>query len=281
MKSAMELVAGSVKLASPPLVYGRLMEVLAHPRAGATDIARVIAEDSGLTARLLRVVNSAFFGFPQQVHEVSQAVRVVGTTQIRDLALATSVMSVFDHIPRDSVDLDSFWRHSLACGVTARAIAQRRGEHNVERFFVAGVLHDVGHLILYAEAGAEEAEAIALARRSGRPLHECEREVLGYDHTQVGRALLDRWSLPPALRDAVAYHHQPARATRAPVDAAAVHVAEVTVHALGMGRTGEEAIPPFDPWAWETLGLEAGAFPSVVDEAEHQLEAALHFMGAA
>jgi HD-like signal output (HDOD) protein len=281
MTSAMELVAGSVRLASPPMVYGRLMEVLAHPRSGAADIAKVIGDDSGLTARLLRVVNSAFFGFPQQVHDVSQAVRVVGTTQIRDLALATSVMSVFDHIPRDAVDLAGFWRHSLACGVTARAIAQRRGEHNVERFFVAGVLHDVGHLILYAHAGAAVAEAIALAQRTGLPLHDCEREVLGYDHAQVGRALMDRWCLPPALRDAVAYHHQPHRATRSPVDAAAVHVAEITVHALGMGRTGEELVPPFDPWAWETLGLEAGAYPGVVEDAERQFDDAVHFMGAA
>lgn len=276
-----DLLRGKVTLASPPLVYGRLMEVLSHPHAGSADIARVIAEDAGLTTRLLRVVNSAFFSFPREVWDVGQAVRVVGTTQVRDLALATSVMALFRDIPRDLVDMDSFWRHSLACGVTARAIAARRGEHNVERFFAGGVLHDLGHLVLYTHAGDEAREAILAARVSGRPLHECERSILGFDHAEVGQELLRMWNLPAPFLESVGHHHAPSRAGLFPVDAAAVHVAEVTVHALGEGSTGEEQVPPFDPWAWEVLGLPADEFPQVVEESERQLCAALNFMGMA
>jgi HD-like signal output (HDOD) protein len=275
------MVAGNVRLASPPLVYGRLMEVLAHPHASSADIARVISEDAGLTSRLLRVVNSAFFSFPRAVDDVAQAVRVVGTTQVRDLALATSVMAMFDHIPREFVDGDSFWRHSLACGVTARAIAGKRGENNVERFFAEGVLHDVGHLILYAHAPHDAAEAMIRARVSGRPLHHCERDVLGFDHADVGLALLRQWNLPEPFQEAVGHHHAPTRALHFPVDAAVVHVAELTVHALGTGRTGEEQIPPFDAAAWDLLGISAEAYPPVVCEAERQLDAALNFMGMA
>jgi HD-like signal output (HDOD) protein len=188
-------------------------------------------------------------------------------------------MAMFDHIPRQLVDVESFWRHSLACGVTARAIAGRRGETNVERFFAEGVLHDVGHLILYAHAPDEAREAIVRSRVSGRPLHECERDVLGFDHADVGHALLMQWNLPEPFRDAVGHHHTPRRALHFPADAAVVHVAEVIIHALGMGRTGEDQVPPFDPQAWETLGIEAEAYRGVVEDAERQYDAALNFMG--
>ncbi|HSW28460.1 MAG TPA: HDOD domain-containing protein [Longimicrobiales bacterium] len=277
--NATELVSGHVRLSSPPLVYGRLMEVLSHPHASAADIARVIAEDAGLTGRLLRIVNSAFFAFPRPVGEVSLAVRVVGTTQIKDLALATSVMAMFDQIPRDSVDLDSFWRHSLACGVLARALAAKRGEHNIERYFAEGVMHDVGHLILYTHAPEEAREALVRSRVSGRPLHQCEADLLGFDHAKVGQALLRQWNLPEPFQEAVGYHHVPSRAGHCPLDAALVHMAEVAIHALRPGGTGEFRVPPFDPAAWELLGLDAEDFPAVVEDAELQFSAALSFMG--
>ncbi len=277
---ARELVAGAVDVASPPLVYQRLVEVINHPRSGSQDIARVIGEDQGLTGRLLKVVNSAFFSFPRPVETVAQAVTVVGTSQIRDLALATSVMSMFDGVPPELVDVESFWFHSLSCGVTARTIAGQRGEDNVERFFVAGLLHDIGHLVIYMRAGEEAKQAVDLSADSGRPLLDCEREVLGCDHAQVGRALLDQWNFPGAFREAVGYHHNPRLATKFPVEAAAVHVSELTAHALLWGRSGERKVPPFDATAWDTLGFDAPLIPMLVDEAERQLEASVHFLGA-
>ena len=278
---AARLVENAVTVASPPMVYERLVQVINHPRSGSADIARVIAEDQGLTGRLLKVVNSAFFSFPRPVESVAQAVTVVGTSQIRDLALATSVMSMFSGLPRDLVDLESFWYHSLACGMMARAIAAQRREDNVERFFVAGLLHDIGHLITYMHAGDDARRALDLASSSGRPLADCEREVLGCDHAMVGKVLLDRWNFPGAFREAVGFHHTPRLASRYPVETAATHIAEVTAHALGWGRSGERRVPPFDAAAWTTLGLDAQIFPLLVDEAERQLEASVHFMAAA
>ena len=275
------LVDGLVTVASPPLVYARLMEVINHPRSGSADIARVIGEDQGLTGRLLKIVNSAFFSFPRPVENVTQAVTVVGTSQIRDLALATSVVSMFDGVPQDLVDVDSFWYHSLSCGITARAIAAQRREDNVERFFVGGLLHDIGHLIIYMRAADEAHQAMRMSETTGRPLLECERDVLGCDHAQVGRTLLDRWNFPGAFREAVAYHHLPRLASRYPVEAAAVHVAEVMAHAMGWGRSGERRVPPFDPTCWDTLGFEPSVVGMLVEEVERQMEAAVHFMGIA
>lgn len=278
---AERLVDQAKTVASPPLVYDRLVQVINHPRSGSVDIARVIGEDQGLTSRLLRVVNSAFFSFPRPIGNITQAVTVVGTSQIRDLALATSVMSMFDGMPEGTVDLKGFWHHSLGCGVTARAIASLRGEDNVERFFVAGLLHDIGQLIILMHAGAQESRAIALARESGRELCECEVEVLGCDHTRVGERLLERWHFPGSFREAIAYHHSPLLAPCYPVEAAVVHVAEVTAEAFRWGQSGEPRVPRFDPGALDVIGLQAAQVPHLIEEAERRLEGALHFMGAA
>jgi len=274
-----ELVQGSVKLASPPLIYERLMEIINHPRGGAADVAKVIREDTALTARLLKVVNSAFFSFPRRVDTVSQAVTVVGTSQVRDLALATSVVTLFKDVPADLADMDGFWRHSLACGVGARVLASLRRESNVERFFVAGILHDVGKLVLYLRAPDEAREALEEARSANILLHQAERQVLGFDHAQVGEALLDLWNMPASLREAIHFHHNPRRAARFPVETAAVHTADVMANALGLGTGGERFVPPLSPEAWDVLGIEAVLVHSAAEELGRQYEASVHLVG--
>lgn len=275
---AEDLVRGTVTLSSPPLIYNKLMQVLEDPRSSSNDLGNVISEDQGLTARILAVVNSALFSLPWEVEAISAAVRVVGTSQIRDLALATSVLSLFSDVPDDLLDVDGFRYHSLACGVAARVLAGHRGEDNVERFFVAGLLHDIGKLVLILNAAAETRAALEEALATGRDLRDCERESVGCSHDQVGDVLLERWRFPDALRESVRFHHRPQRASRFPVEAAAVHVADIMAHALGWGRSGQPVVPTFAAEAWDVLGLEEGVIPLLVDEMEHQLEAALNLI---
>ncbi len=274
-----ELVHGSVHLGSPPLVYQRLLEVINHPRGGTEDVAKVIREDTALTARLLKVVNSAFFSFPRRIDTVSQAVTVVGTSQVRDLALATSVVTLFKDLPPDLVDMDGFWRHSLACGVGARVLAGLRRESNVERFFVAGMLHDVGKLVLYQKVPDEAREILEHARRNRVLLQRAELEVLGLDHAQVGGALLDHWHMPTSLREAIRFHHAPTRATRFPLEAAALHVADVISIAMGFGNGGETFVPPLSEEGWNTLGVAPALLKSATGEIQRQYEAAIHLVG--
>ena len=279
---ASDLVAGAAAVSSPPLVYEKLMQVINDPRSGAADIARVIGEDQGLTARVLKVVNSAFFSLPWKVDTVTNAVRVVGTSQIRDLALATSVLTLFEDVPEDLLDLESFWHHSFGCGVTARVIAGHRGEDNVERFLIAGLLHDIGRLIMVMNAPEESRAALEEAQATGRDLSECELHHLGCTHAQVGSALVAQWNFPPALQESVQHHHDPQRAERFPVEAATVHVADIVVNTLRWGRSGQARAPRLEASAWDSLGVEPALLPSLIDDAERQLEAAVDLlMGAA
>jgi len=276
-----DILKGSVTVPSPPTIYEKLVRVINNPRSSSGNVAAVIAEDAGLTARILKVVNSAFFSFPRRIDTVTHAVTVVGTSQIRDLALATSVMTLFRDVPRDVMNMQQFWQHSLAVGVTARVLAAHRREDNVERFFVAGLLHDVGRLLMFMRAGAEAGEAVALAESSGIPLYRAEREIFGFNHSQVGSALLDQWNFPGAFREAVAYHHKPRRATNYPVEAAAVHVADIVSNTLRWGHGGEPRTPDLDNDAWELLGVDAAVFPVILGDAERQLGGALELLSAA
>lgn len=274
-----DLIEGAVQLSSPPLIYQRLMEVIDHPRGGSADVAKVVLDDMALTARLLKVVNSAFFSFPRPVETVSQAITVVGTSQIRDLALATSVVALFDDVPEDLIDMEGFWRHSLACGVGARALAGLRREGNVERFFVAGLLHDLGKLLLYQRCPDEAREVLQEAKGGKTLVHLAERALLGFDHGQVGEALLERWNMPHSLREALHFHHSPRRANRFPVETAAVHVADIMANALGFGHGGEAFVPPLSPEAWDALAIDRAYLPSLVEEMDRQFQAALHLVG--
>jgi putative nucleotidyltransferase with HDIG domain len=265
-----ELVVGVAQVGSVQPVYERLSAVMNHPLSSSTDIGRVIADDPDLTARLLRLVNSPIYGFPSRISTVSQATSIVGMNQLHDLAVAASFIELFGKVPQELVDMNSFWRHSVACAVSARILASQRREPNVERFFVAGLLHDIGRPILYQKLPDQSRAALERARRTGELLHEVELDVFGFHHGQVGAALLERWRLPSLLQEAVAWHHQPRYASRFPVEAAVVHVADHIANALQFGTSGEHLVPPLRAEGWDRLGLAPAVLPTVLAQVELQ-----------
>jgi putative nucleotidyltransferase with HDIG domain len=272
---ASDLLKGVVSVASLPGVFLRLSEVVSDPRTSAADVGRVIAEDPGLTARLLKLVNSAMYNFPSRIETVSHAISIVGTAQLQDLALATSVIRLFGSIPQGLVTMESFWRHSVACGVTARALASRRREANVERYFVAGLLHDIGRPIMYMQLPDQSLLAVTRSKEEKKPLVQIEYELLGFDHSHVGAALLDMWKLPSSLKEAVAHHHHPERATRFPVETAVVHVSDLIANAMSLGSSGETGIPPLVASAWDKIGLSPAVLGDLMEECERHYEAAV------
>lgn len=264
------LVDGLGGLASPPAIYSRLLEVLGEPDAGSEEVAAVVSVDPGLSARLLRLVNSSFFAFPRPVESVQMAVTIAGTVQVRDLVFATSVVSLFRGIPAGLVDMDGFWRHSLAVGVGARLLAVTRGEYNVESFFLSGLLHDVGRLVLFQEAPEAMREAMIRAATERKPLHRLEHEILGFDHADVGRALVSRWQLGPQQEEVTGLHHDPARAHRYPVEVAAVHVADVMAGGAGWGHSGAPLAPPLALGAWGVLQIGDTDMAALLERVELQ-----------
>jgi HD-like signal output (HDOD) protein len=266
------LLSGYIEISSLPLVYSRVNDAVNNPRASISDIARVISEDAGLTARLLRIVNSAFYSLPTRVESIPRAITIIGTHELRALALATSVTTMFNGIPEDLANMDLFWRHSIACGIAARIIATFRRVPNAERFFIAGVLHDIGRLVMYMKIPKESREAILRCREVGQPLFVAERDVIGFGHAAVASVLLEAWRFHPGLEEAVGFHHNPNGAARYPLEAAIVHVADILAHALQFGTSGEHFVPPLEKEAWDRLGLPVSILSPVVTQLEAQYD---------
>ena len=266
-----ELVSRTADLVSLPDIFIRLKAVVDDPESSMADVAKVVASDPALTARLLKIANSPYFGFPSQITTVARATSLLGTQQIHDLVLATTVTAAFSGIPSELISMQDFWSNSIRCGLLCRRLAQECNVLDSERLFVEGLLHDVGHLIMYQ--GLPEASAAALleSQRQHRPLFLVERELIGFDYAQVGSALMRSWHFPPGLIESVHYQNEPARAEAFPLEVAIMHIAvQLKQHEVA-GATLAEELPRIDAAAWQVTGLADEVIEPVCAAAAEQL----------
>jgi len=225
-----ELVSKNIRMVSLPEVCLQVQALADSPHTTAADIGEVVSKDTSLTARLLKLVNSAFYGMPSRIDTITRAVNLVGMRELRNLTLAASAAEVFAHIPSTVVDMAAFWQHSVYCGLLSRNLAQCCNVLHSERLFTAGLLHDVGRLLMYMKLPEETAKTIEMRGASERDICDIEEEVLGFDHTEVGQALLSHWNLPPNLCATVRYHHRPQDAHDAHLESAILHIGNVVSH---------------------------------------------------
>ena len=259
----------NITLPEIPSIVFELNEVIANPLSSAEDIAQVIYRSPSLTALLLKIVNSPFYGFPSKIDKISLAVTLIGTREISGLALGISIISLFNNIPKEILSMHSFLRHSLACGIISRILAAHKNIPQTEQLFVSGLLHDLGRLILYSYFPEESLNILSHARSSDTLLYLQENDHLGCNHTHVVKHLLQQWKLPMVLENNIFFHHNP-REAQQPVPATLVHLADIITNGLGIGTSGERFVPPLDQAAWESLGLSQTCFDVVVKQATHQ-----------
>jgi HD-like signal output (HDOD) protein len=270
-----DIIDSDIGLASLPNIFWEITKVTSDPRSSAVHVAEVISKDTSLSAKLLKMVNSAFYGFPAKIDTISRAVMIVGSKQLSTLALGTSVIQIFRSIPAELVDMKGFWQHSICCGISARMISSFKNAPNTERFFVAGLLHDIGRIILYKKLPRLGKEILLLARQSHNLLRTVENQMLGFDHAILGGVLMKKWRLPLILEHTVGYHHQPLRC-QYPSEAAIINLADLLTNALGIGSSGERYIPPLSPEVWDALGLPVEIFHKTVQTIDHQVAEIMH-----
>ncbi|RME34854.1 MAG: HDOD domain-containing protein [Gammaproteobacteria bacterium] len=270
-----ELLEGVPSLVSPPLVCMKLLDILESDSGSAAQMGEVIAQDPNLTSRLLRLVNSAFYNLPSPVETVSRAITIIGTRDLYNLVLAISATATFSGLSPRLVNIDTFWRHSLYCGLIARNLARRLNVLHPERLFVSGLLHDVGALVLYTRAADAAKELLLVAAGDEAVFHLAELDQLGFSHAEIGAIIMREWRLSPAQQEAIAHHHQPGRAGQAPLETAIVHLADVMANRSDIGNFCEAVAPEarFDPAALEIAGLEEAA----LDPEQAVAEAGLQF----
>jgi HD-like signal output (HDOD) protein len=266
-----QLILNDVKLTTLPAIFRRINEAIMKPNSSSHDIAELISKDTSLAARLLKLVNSSFYGYPARIESLSRAVSIVGTNQIRMLAFGIDVVAQFKNIPSEYINMDSFWRHSIACGIIARLIAATRNIQHTERLFVAGMLHDIGRLVVYHYTPHYAVEILKKARDTEELLYRVEAQYLGDDHTAIGGLLLQSWKLPQSLENAVRYHHTPCESQNG-LEPAIVHVADVAAKAMGIGSSGDYYVPPLVEDAWKQVGLSVNGLGVIADQTDRQLE---------
>lgn len=219
------LIAGSTGLFSLPDIYFQLNEMIRDSRHSPAEIGAVIARDPALSARLLRVVNSPFYGFQARIDTLSRAITVIGVDDLYGLVVATCIADRFRQIPCELVDMAGFWRRSIHCAVLVRALAKRCAVLHAERLFIAGLLHDIGSLLLYHRLPEPSRQALLAANGDRRLIPGLEQNLMGFTHAEVGRELLKNWGLPESLYETVGCYLEPEQALLHKLDAHLLYMA--------------------------------------------------------
>jgi putative nucleotidyltransferase with HDIG domain len=256
-----------------PSLPAVVMELLSSIDAQDVDIsvlAKKVSHDQALMAKTLRLANSPVYGLQVKVTTLSQAITFLGFQATRNLIIAAAVTGCFAEGKCSGFDYKAFWRHSIATAACARVLA-RRMKFNQDYAFTAGLLHDIGRLVLVTTFPEQYAQALALRRDADCELIEAERQVLGVDHVAAGIALAGHWNFSDTMRLAIANHHDP-EAPGAGFLATIVHVANAIVHALDIARDEDDLVPAVSSVAWTALGLNEESYLHVFRETELQFE---------
>lgn len=278
-----EILASIEALPSPPAVVTRLLGLLDDPDTGAEELESVITTDSALTARLLRLANSSFFGFSGEIASVQQAVMVIGTRRLFDVVASITLTHIVPRvIPCYELDAHAFWRHCLGVAVIGEETARELQLPAPDMLFTAGLLHDIGKLVIGSYL-KDDAEALRVSLdASEETLVHVEREVLGADHAAIGAAQARVWGLPETIVDAARWHHDPeeipSSVDRLTVDI--VHVADLLAHAIGMGADVGELSRRVSGPASERLGLSPERLDAVACEALEKIETISTLIGS-
>lgn len=267
----LKFIGENTKLSTLPDVYRQLTDAIAKPSSSTYDIENVISKDTNLSARLLKIVNSAFYGYPSRIDTLSRAVSIIGTRQLSTLCMGVNIINIFNRIPSSIINMKMFWKHSVLCGICARILAGYKNVQNTERMFTAGLLHDIGRLVCYNYLPKESLYAVMSAKNGCQMLYLTERFIFSLDHATIGSHLLNRWQMPPSLEDMVHYHHEPQK-SKNQVESSIIHLADIMANTMGIGTSGERLIPPLHQEAWMRLGMTPNILSLTIEQADRQLE---------
>jgi putative nucleotidyltransferase with HDIG domain len=258
------------ELPSLPAVVMELLSSLDEDDADISVLAKKLSHDQALTAKTLRLANSSVYGLQVRVTTIQQAITFLGFQTTRNLITAAAVTGCFAEGRCPGFDHKAFWRHSIATAACAKVLA-RRLRVNQDFAFTAGLLHDIGRLVLVSSYPDRYASAMAWRTANDSDLLEAERRMLGVDHVMAGVALAEHWQFSDTMRLAIAHHHQP-EAAGAGFLATIVHVANSIVHALDVTGEADELVPRVSAVSWTALGLDEESYLQVFRETELQFE---------
>ncbi len=198
------------RMPSLPITVSKILQICNDPKTSPADLNQVISLDPVLMGRVMKLINSAYYSLPNQITSLVRAIIMLGINTVKNLALSTAVLGNLSAKKNfQALNIDGFWRHSLCTGVTAKLLAARRKKDikQLEEYFVAGLLHDIGKIPLNNKLSAEYVEALSLTDREQRPLYVIEERITGVNHCEVGKLIIKNWNLGQVMEDTVFFHH--------------------------------------------------------------------------
>lgn len=236
-------------LPTVPGMLKKISAIIEKPRITLDEIGHFVSNDPALTTKVLKMVNSAAYGFPGRISSVSHAIMLLGLNVVKGLLLGISVFEIMEKV------MSGLWNHSLGCAVASRAIAEKKGLKDPEDISIAGLLHDLGKVILMLEYQEQYEAALQVSREKGISIYEAEKVTFSDPHSNVGLWLSEKWRFPKNLIEVIAYHHSPNLSKIAPMETAVVHMADILVRARGVGFAGDPFVPVVNNAAFEILSL--------------------------
>jgi len=248
-----------------PGIVAKLGKMAEDPDTTTEQMGRVISKDHILATKLLRLVNSAFYGFPQRISSLNSAIILLGFNVIKSLIISASIFEVME---AQDVEL---WEHSLGCAVVCNVLARHLGVKDPEEISTAGLIHDIGKVAIKMELPREYEMITDLSQEKKISRLEAEREILGLDHAEVGSWLAKSWNLPNKLVEPIACHHDPQLAREEQMASAIVHFGNIMIRGLGYGHAGDIWVPPLNNKAWKVLDLAPIDIDPLLQEIEEKL----------
>lgn len=262
-----------------PAMLSTINKMVLNPRTSAKEIAQVISTDPVLTSKVLQVVNSPFYGFPNRITTVTHAIVILGFNTMKSIVLSSTIFDLFRKEGRvGGLDRAEFWKHSIACGAAAKTLGRRLGYAALEEIFIAGLLHDIGKIVLDQFLHEKFSLALDQARLRHILLVEAEQEVLGVTHADVGGWLFEKWSLTKGLVETTRCHHNTALARESQKLAEIIHVADILARAIRFGNGGDARIPTLIEGAWKSLGLSETIFDDLLRETGEEIDKSTVFL---
>jgi putative nucleotidyltransferase with HDIG domain len=263
-----------------PTVIEQITRLLQNPKTSAEEIGKAITTDQALASKVLKLVNSAFYGFPGRIATITHAVVILGFSTVKNIVLTASIFDAFRKKTsgRSGFDIEQFWYHSIACGAAAQSIAKFIGSTEREEAFIAGLIHDIGKIILCQYLPEDFADAIQYANEKEILFFQAENVLFDCTHQEIGGFLAERWNLPKNLQSAIKYHHAPSSNRDNYVITSIVHCADIFIRALDYGNGGDSKIPLMADNVWKNLGLENAPLQTLFDNINEEIDKATVFI---
>ncbi|MGB9791262.1 MAG: HDOD domain-containing protein [Thermacetogeniaceae bacterium] len=262
-----EIVSRVDDLPALPQVVAKVLQLTDDPNSTVKELSEVICQDQVLTAKVLRLANSAYYGYPRRIGTIVEAIVMLGFKAIRNLVMAASVQKIlYQSVAGYRLEAGDLWRHSIACAMAAHKVAKRVGYNKSDEAFIAGLLHDIGKVVLNVYVNEAYGEIVKRVKDLHVSFSQAEKDVIGFTHADVGARVVDKWNLPKQYVEAIAYHHEPELGKENPRLVAIVHLADVMCMMMGIGLGGDGLYYAVSSEAFSVLGLRSLDVENILEE---------------